>query len=56
MNVAEQRERDRKDRMIGLARGLHEIVHANKTYDLEIDTSKVTPEEAANMIHAYVRS
>lgn len=50
LEVAEQRERDRKDRVVGLARGLNELVHQGKTYDLIIDSSKMTPEESAKFI------
>jgi chloramphenicol 3-O phosphotransferase len=51
VEVAVERERVRGDRMIGLARGLHSLVHINKRYDLTIDSSKCTPEEAARKIY-----
>ncbi len=54
LEVAVERERARGDRLIGLARGLHTIVHANMMYDLIIDTSIVTPEESAKLIHNHV--
>ncbi len=39
--ILEQRERDRKDRLIGLARWQHERVHVGIKYDLEIDTANL---------------
>jgi len=45
--ILEERERQRQDRMIGLARWQYDRVHAGKTYDLEIDTSTATPKACA---------
>jgi chloramphenicol 3-O phosphotransferase len=45
--VLEERERQRPDRMIGLARWQYDRVHQGMTYDLEIDTSSATPEACA---------
>jgi chloramphenicol 3-O phosphotransferase len=45
--VLEERERQRRDRMIGLARWQYDRVHQGMTYDLEIDTSSATPEACA---------
>lgn len=45
--VLEQRERDRGDREIGLARWQFDRVHQEMAYDLEIDTSQNTPSEVA---------
>ena len=50
LEVLEQRERDRGDRDLGLARWQYERVHRGVTYDLEIDTTRLTPEEAAQTI------
>nr|WP_298688681.1 chloramphenicol phosphotransferase [uncultured Dongia sp.] len=50
LDVLETRERDRGDRLIGLARWQFNKVHKNMTYDLEIDTSKATPLACAQMI------
>lgn len=41
--VLEQRERDRKDRMIGLARWQYDRVHQGLDYDLTVDTSRESP-------------
>lgn len=48
--VLEQRERDRQDRLIGLARGQYYLVHKGKDYDLQVETSAASPEEIANLI------
>lgn len=50
--VLEERERQRQDRMIGLARWQYERVHAGMTYDLAIDTSEATPVACAAKIKA----
>lgn len=50
LDVIEARERQRGDRNIGLARGMYDIVHANRVYDLELDTSRATPKEIARAI------
>lgn len=47
LEVLEQRERDRGDREIGLARWRVDRVHQGIAYDLEIDTSLLTQNEAA---------
>ncbi len=57
LEVLEQRERDRKDRTLGQARAQYERVHAFvKTYDLEVDTSLLSPEECARMIHSHIQN
>lgn len=38
--VVEQRERDRKDRTLGQARAQYDVVHKNRHYDFEVDTSQ----------------
>jgi chloramphenicol 3-O phosphotransferase len=55
LEVLEARERQRGDRMIGLARWQYERVHKNITYDLEIDTSAATPEDCARLIKDKLR-
>ena len=47
LDVLEARERERGDRLIGLARWQYDRVHHGKRYDLELDTSKATPMECA---------
>ena len=50
LDVLEARERERGDRMIGLARWQYDRVHQGKRYDLELDTSGATPMECAAII------
>lgn len=50
LDVLEQRERDRGDRMPGLARWQYPRVHQNVAYDLEIDTSANTSAQSAQII------
>jgi chloramphenicol 3-O phosphotransferase len=50
LDVLEARERQRADRLIGLARWQYDRVHQGKRYDLELDTSEATPMECANAI------
>ncbi len=50
LEVLEQRERDRKDRLIGLARWHFDRVHLGIRYDLEIDTANMTSSEIAAQI------
>jgi len=52
LEVIEQRERQRGDRDLGLARWQYDKVHGGMTYDLELDTSVATPEELAAQIKA----
>ena len=50
LNAIEDRERRRGDRELGLARWQFERVHRDIDYDLEIDTTDLTPAEAAKLI------
>lgn len=50
LEVLEARERQRGDRMIGLARWQYDRVHRGIRYDLEIDTTIATPLECAERI------
>jgi chloramphenicol 3-O phosphotransferase len=50
LDVLEARERQRGDRLIGLARWQYDRVHKGITYDLELDTSHATPLECATLI------
>lgn len=54
--VLEERERSRRNRTLGQARAQFERVHAACVYDLEIDTSQVTPEEGARQVEELLRS
>lgn len=50
IDVLEARERARGDRELGLARWQYDRVHRAISYDLEIDTTMVTPSVSARMI------
>ncbi len=50
LDVLEAREKARGDRLIGLARWQFPKVHAGMTYDLEVDTSRASPEACARAI------
>jgi chloramphenicol 3-O phosphotransferase len=50
IDVLEQREAARGDRKVGLARYQSERVHVNSEYDVEVDTDKLSPNQAAQKI------
>ena len=50
LEILEAREAARGDRMIGLARWQYDRVHKDMTYDLEVDTSRATAMECAELI------
>lgn len=50
LDVAETRERDRGDRMIGLARWQHPRVHVGIHYDLILDTTDTSADACAAQI------
>ena len=50
LDVLEARERQRGDRMIGLARWQYQRVHAGMRYDLEVDTGRSPPLACATLI------
>jgi chloramphenicol 3-O phosphotransferase len=52
LDVLEERERRRGDRMIGLARWQYGRVHASVKYDFQVDTSELSPMECAIRIKA----
>jgi chloramphenicol 3-O phosphotransferase len=54
--VAEERERARGDRIVGLARFQTQLVHAHGVYDLEVDTSMQSADECAERIKARLES
>ena len=55
-DVAEARERARADRMVGLARGLGDVVHAHARYDFEIDTSRLDIAGGVGQLSAFIDS
>jgi len=48
--VLETREKSRRDRTLGQAKAQYALVHAHDIYDLEVDTSLLSPEECAAAI------
>jgi chloramphenicol 3-O phosphotransferase len=50
VEVAEARERGRGDRVVGMARAQATAVHDGIDYDLEVDTSALTPADAAALV------
>ena len=55
LDVLEARERERGDRLIGLARWQYDRVHSGRRYDLQVDTSRATPAECAALIKEKFR-
>ena len=56
LEILEQRERDRKDLTLGQARAQFDVIHKYTTYDLEVDTSKLTTDECAQKIIERLQS
>ncbi len=56
LSVLEARERARKNRTLGQARAQFKLVHAHAVYDLEVDTSLMSPEECAQAIKGCLES
>jgi chloramphenicol 3-O phosphotransferase len=56
LEVAEERERERGDRFLGLVRVHYELIHAHNIYDLEVDTSKQSPMECAKRLKEYLQN
>jgi chloramphenicol 3-O phosphotransferase len=54
--VAEQRERDRGDRLPGGARTFYDQVRAHGLYDLDLDATTATPEACAAQIKAALEA
>ena len=52
--IAEQRERERGNRIVGTVRGQQALVHTFRKYDVEVDTSVATPRECAEAILAVL--
>jgi chloramphenicol 3-O phosphotransferase len=53
--VVEERERERRDRTLGQAAAQFAVVHAHGgSYDVEVDTSELTPDAAAARIVAAI--
>ena len=50
-----QRESERGDRYVGLARGTNEVVHKHAVYDLDVDTTSQGVDTVARLIDAALR-
>lgn len=55
LEVLVERERSRADRTLGQAAAQHYIVHAHGLYDMEVDTSRMSPEACAAAIAETIR-
>jgi len=55
LQVLEERERSRKNRTPGQARAQFDVIHAHGIYDLEVDTSVLSPIECALQIKRRVQ-
>jgi chloramphenicol 3-O phosphotransferase len=56
LDEVERRERDRRDRPIGLAKAQFEIVHKHCKYDIEVNTYSNSAAECAKTIKEYIKS
>lgn len=56
LEILEQRERDRKDRTLGQARLQFDLIHKYTKYDLELDTSLLTPDQCVQQIIERLKS
>ncbi|HET7015413.1 MAG TPA: AAA family ATPase [Streptosporangiaceae bacterium] len=54
IEVAEERERTRRNRTLGWAKAHADIVHAHVSYDVTVDTSLASPAECAATVAAAV--
>ncbi|MDD1780081.1 chloramphenicol phosphotransferase CPT family protein [Enterovibrio sp. ZSDZ35] len=53
--VAALREKERGDRALGLAESEYNLVHQNLRYDIEIDTTQLTPTAVAKQLLTYLK-
>jgi chloramphenicol 3-O phosphotransferase len=56
LSVLEEREKNRGTSPVGHARSHYDQVHKGMIYDLELDVSKLTPEQSAQKILEFVKS
>jgi len=55
LDVLEDREWARKDRVVGMARWQHPLVHRFANYDVTVDTGVLDPSSAADAVFAATR-
>jgi len=56
VEILEQREIDRGDRTKGTARTQFPLVHVRKIYDVEVDSSQLSPQKCASTIATYIKN
>ena len=56
LEILEKRERDRKDRTLGQARAQYDVIHKHTEYDLDVDTSSLSPTECAEKVIERLKS
>ena len=56
VDVTEQRERDRGDRMVGIARSQHAVVHRHPDYVTRVDTGVLDAGAAADAVLRAIRA
>ena len=54
-NILKKREKERKNRLSGLAIKQALTVHKGKRYDIQLQTDKMNPQECANTILKYIK-
>jgi len=54
--VLEEREKARGTSPIGFVRSGYDRIHVHEVYDVEVDTSKMSPEECAQTIKKYMET
>jgi chloramphenicol 3-O phosphotransferase len=50
LEVVVRREAERRDRTLGQAAAQHDVIHRAGGYDVEVDTSVLDPEAAAEVV------
>ncbi|MEX2158024.1 MAG: AAA family ATPase [Dehalococcoidia bacterium] len=53
LDVIEERERVRGNRVLGQGRGHYDVVHDGAIYDIEVNTNEISPRQAARRIAAH---
>jgi chloramphenicol 3-O phosphotransferase len=56
LNILEQREKERGDRVLGRARGLYDVVHKYCDYDLKLDTANTSPNDSVSNILSVLQA
>jgi chloramphenicol 3-O phosphotransferase len=56
LEIAEKREKERGDRLLGGARAFFDGAHDQKVYDLELDNANLNPQECAQRIKEALKN